>query len=379
MRFIHTADWHLGKSLFGVSLLTDQEYALNSLYDILGSTRADALVIAGDIYDRAVPSADAVLLMSDFIQRVNNNLQIPIIAIAGNHDCATRIDFGRDVFAKQEIYMAGKLRITDNSINLRDDFGPLTFHLTPFTDPPTARDLFKQELQNHDQVMGAVCQMVLEDFVESHRHIMVSHAFVGGGKVCDSERPLTVGGSESVALDHFDPFVYTALGHLHRPQQMLGTTGNVVRYSGSLLKYSFSEAEHKKSVSLVEVGPEACTNISEINLNIKHDLRVIQGLFKDLLENPQGNVDDYLLVRLEDKFAVFEAMSRLREVYPNVLHIERVSNQTEGEEITGGIDRRKLDNATLLDLFYETVSQNVPDDETKTLFEQAYVKSRTLE
>lgn len=350
MRFIHTADWHIGRQFHNVSLLEDQVHALEQVVEIVRETGAEALVIAGDLYDRAVPPADAVRLLGETLERVVLGLRVPVIAIAGNHDSPERIGFASHLLAGRGLHLFGPLANPLPVVTLADGDGPVRFHPLPYTEPALVRERFGAAgVHGHDAAMGAlVASLALRP---GERAVAVAHCFVTGGEGSESERPLTVGGAEHVAANRFTPFRYAALGHLHRPQRV----GEHIHYAGSLLKYSFSEAGHRKSVTLVELDAAGACRAERIPLSPRRDLRILEGRLAALLEGPAAgeNRDDYLLVRLTDRHAILDAMGRLREIYPNVLHLERPGLFHDGEIRRPGREQLRRSEETLFASFFE--------------------------
>ena len=323
MRLLHTADWHLGRLFHGVSLVDDQAHLLDELARLIAESAIDAVLIAGDVYDRAVPPPDAVTLFDDFLARVAGEQGVPVVVIAGNHDSADRLGFGARLLAEGGLHVRGRLEADPKPIEFNDAHGPLDLVALPFVDPPHARATLEDAgLRDHDACNAALLARARASLRPGRRRICVAHAFVAGASDSESERPLVVGGGGHVAAAHFEGFDYVALGHLHRPQRV---SRDAVRYSGSLMPYSFGEAAHEKSVSVVEVGSEGAVEIEAVPLSPRRAVQVVEGRLADLLDQtPEGvSNEDYLLVRLTDPGALFHPMARLRERYPNVLQIER--------------------------------------------------------
>lgn len=351
MRFLHTADWHLGRYFHGASLLEDQAHVLEQFVALAREERVDAVVIAGDIYDRAVPPGEAVSLLGDVLERLVVRADIPVILIAGNHDSAERIGFGGGIFERQQLYLRGAL----------GNFAPVVlngvaFHPLPYVEPAFARALAGGSgVTDHASAMRHVLERVRGGFRAGQRNVLVGHAFVAGGSESESERPLSVGGSGMVPPDLFAGFDYVALGHLHRPQQ---AGSERIRYSGSLLKYSFDEADHDKSVSLVEVGPDGACAVRHCSLQPRRDVRVITGTLAELLA--QGDAPgrhDYLSAQLTDSTPVLEPMARLREVYPHMLEIRFRRSEGDGALPRGaGGDRRRREPADLFRAFFRDMA-----------------------
>jgi len=305
----------------------------------------DAVVVAGDLYDRAVPPPEAVELLDDVLTRIVDGLGVPVIAIAGNHDSASRVGFGRALLRERGLHLAGRLHPRPPVVALRDAHGPVHVVLLPFAEPSMARHAYGSE-EIHDQ------QAVLSAGV-ARALAAVAHAFVAGGAESDSERPLSVGGAGSVATATFEGFDYVALGHLHRPQQ---AGSPAVRYAGSLLKYSFSEHEHQKSVSLVEIGAPGSADgdagaagrarvaVETVPLSPVRDVRIVEGMLAEIVAAGRADPrsDDYIHAVLHDSSALLDPLGRLREVYPNALGIERpaLERAPGGSEPPGDILRR---------------------------------------
>jgi len=349
MRFLHTSDWHLGRLFHGRHLTDDQAHVLDQLVELLPDCGAQALLIAGDIYDRAVPPVEAVKLLDDVLERIVQGLGIPVIAIAGNHDSPRRLGFGSRLLAARGLYVFGPLSPPPPAVVLHDKHGAVHFHGVPYAEPAEVRQaLGEEQIHDHDAALRAWLGRIRAQAEATARHVLLAHAFVAGSLASDSERPLSVGGAGSVGADAFEGFDYVALGHLHRPQQV-GTLP-AWRYSGSLLKYSFSEADQAKRVLLVDLGADGHLSVEPIALTPRHDVRIIQGRLADLLRTPPApeQREDYVLARLEDREIQFDPLGKLRALYPNVLEVERLRlGPPEGPAGTAAEHLQKSD----LDLF----------------------------
>jgi len=402
MRFIHTADWHLGRTFHNVSLVEDQAHVLDQLVALVKETRADALVVAGDVYDRAVPPTDAVRLLGDVLERVVVGLEVPVVMIAGNHDSPDRLEFGAPLLSSRGLHVRGTLAPDAGPVVLHDEHGPVGFFLLPYAEPPLVRERLGEDgLRSHDEAMRALTARILGSVVPRPdllpRTVLLAHCFAAGGEASESERPLTVGGAGTVDPGCFRGFSYTALGHLHRPQ----TFGARVRYSGSLLKYSFSEADHRKSASVVELDATGNVTVEEIPLSPRRDVRIVEGFLKELLgeasrepgakgEEPAatsgsappgagrrtggpadsvvGSREDYLLVRLLDKEAILDPMGKLREVFPNALHVERPGLWSTGEVQVVGRERLRASIMDLFAAFFQEMTDEPLDDRQRAAF-----------
>ena len=340
MRFLHTADWHLGKLLHGKHLTDDQRGLLRQLCGIVEDTRPDVVLMAGDVYDRSVPPSTAVELLDDTLSELVLELGVPVVAIAGNHDSPDRLDFGSRILRGQGLHVFSKPAADPGVVTIEDDHGPVHIAGLPYAEPPQARHVFDDPgIKTHDEVVAAQAEAAREQVPEEERSIAVAHVFAKGGELADSERPLAVGGAETVSTSRFDGFDYVALGHLHRRQQV---GEEHIQYSGSLMKYSFDEVRHDKSVHLVEMGAEGTCEIRRIPLTPERDLRRVEGTLSEIQtgggngsgSSPDENEEDYIWVTLEEEGPVVDAMSRIRETYPNALHVEQQA-QVDGSSLSG--------------------------------------------
>lgn len=324
MRLFHTADWHLGRVFHGRALLDDQVKALDELVHMVRDSRPDVVLVAGDIYDRSVPPADAVRLLDETLTRIVAGLRIPLVLIAGNHDGPDRLSFGARLLTATGLRVeAMPLARAEPSV-FADAHGEVEIFPLPYAEPALMRNVLGDEvvLANHAEVLAAQMAAVRAAHDRSRRLVVMAHAFVVGGSESESERPLAVGTATSVPASVFDGAHYVALGHLHQPQRI---GSDAVRYSGSLMKYSFSEAGHIKSASLVELDAAGAVRVETLPLRAARDLRIIEGRLAELILAADADPlrEDYILARLNDTGALLDAMPRLRAVYPNILGIER--------------------------------------------------------
>lgn len=366
MRFLHTADWHLGRIFYNTHLTDDQAYILEELIALVKEARLDAVVVAGDVYDRSVPPPEAVKLLDDTLSRILLDCQVPVLMIAGNHDSPERLGFGDRVLARQQLYVAGEVGAVSRPVVIEDSFGPVYFQLLPYAEPAVVRDRLAVEAHSHEQAMQALTGLAGAAVPPGARRVGVAHAFVTGGAVSESERPLAVGGVPTVAAGVFDGFDYVALGHLHQPQSL---GGSAVRYAGSLLKYSFAEASHHKSVSVVELDAAGAVSVEAVALTPRREVRCISGYLADILAAGErdGAAGDYIAVSLKDDGAILDAIGKLRKVYPNVMHVERTEFGAEGW--TGErTDHRRQSEAELFAAFFaQTTGQSLGEEEQRTL------------
>ncbi len=323
MKFLHTSDWHLGRQFHNVSLLEDQRYVLKQLIDYLKNNSVDAVIVAGDVYDRSVPPTVAIELLDEVVSSICTDLNIPMIMIPGNHDGAKRLGFAAKQMKGAGLHIISDFEQMMTPVVLKSDqAGDVAFYGMPYNDPEQVRHHYQNSVTTHDEAHQFLCECIKAQRDTSQRHVLISHCFVDGAMESDSERPLSIGGSDRVNHEHFADFDYVALGHLHQPQKK---GEEHIRYSGSLMKYSFSEQHQKKGMTLVELNDAGFVAAEHIPLSAPHDMRIIEGELDQLLE--QGKTDpsahDYLLVRLHDKHAILDPMEKLRKVYPNVLHLEK--------------------------------------------------------
>lgn len=354
LRFLHTADWHLGRLFHARSLIEDQAHVLDQFVALVRDVRPDAVLIAGDVYDRAVPPPEAVALLDDVLARIVVEANVPVVMIAGNHDSAQRLDFGARLLAARGLHVAGRTGPETTCVTLRDAHGEVRIYALPYAEPAAVRDALGVDLSSHEAALGAQLDAIRAIHPAGVRAVAVGHAFVVGGAVSESERPLSVGGSGAVAADLFRDFDFVALGHLHRPQ----TIGERVHYSGSLLKYSLSEADHHKTVSLVELDEKGGVRIEPIALRPRRDLRILTGELAQLVEAGATDArrDDYVYAVLTDSGALLDPMARLREAYPNALAIERTILARSGQAGEAGRRMRELDTGNLFATFFREVA-----------------------
>ena len=325
MRILHTADWHLGKMFYGEYLTDEQAYVLTTQFlPLLREERIDAVLLSGDVYDRSLPPTGAVALFDEIATKVTAELGIPFLVISGNHDSASRLSFGSALLAKQGLFITGELEKVSGPIVLEDAYGPIAFVPVPFAEPAVVRHYRQDDtIRTHEDALKAM--LAVQGNTDIARKICLAHTFVVGGAVSDSERPLSIGGSDAVHADIFEGYAYTALGHLHGPQQAGRPS---VRYAGSLLKYSFGEARQKKGAVLVDIDGSGKVETTCIPFTPRHDVRIVEGAFADILQNTsESGRDDYLLFRLTDTKPILDGMAKLRQKYPRAMALETPNRQ----------------------------------------------------
>lgn len=367
MRFIHTADWHLGRIFHGVHLTADQAHVLDQLVRIVADARPDAVLVAGDVYDRAVPPPEAVELLDDTLSRIVLDLGVPVVLIAGNHDSPRRLAFGARLMRAQRLHLFGAADVAPAPVLIEDTHGVVHVFPFPYAEPAAVRELAGDPaIADHAGALAALVARAGRP--RDARAVALAHAFVDGGVSGESERPLALGGAFSVPPDILAEFNYAALGHLHRPQAITGA----MAYAGSILKYSFDESGQSKSVAVVEMDRLGRCRAEAVPLQPRRDVRRIAGRFDDLLRDaPAEGRDDYLEVTLQDRGPILDAMGRLREVYPNVLHVARTAGPEPDEGLPGAGRRfRGMDDAALFAAFFRQVTaEELAPEETTAVAE----------
>lgn len=365
MKFIHLSDLHIGKRVNEFSMLEDQEYILKVILGIIDSEKPDGIIIAGDVYDKSVPSAEAVQLLDDFLFRLSVR-KVPVYLVSGNHDSAERLSFGNRLIDLSGIHISPVYNGKVNIYSLVDEYGKVNVYMLPFVKPVNVRRFFPDmKIESYTEAIKVAVDNMNVD--ENERNILITHQFVTGAARSDSE-DISVGGSDNVDVSVFDPFDYVALGHIHGPQKMSRET---VRYCGTPLKYSFSEANHKKSVTVVELKEKGNVEISTIPLIPKRDFREIKGKYEDIVlkkNYEDTNLLDYMRIVLTDEENIPDAMSKLRVIYPNLMKIEYDNTRTGKNQNVGFAEN--VERKSPLELFSEfyEVQNNQPMSEMQKEF-----------
>lgn len=322
MKILHTADWHLGKSFKQQSLLEDQQHLVDQVFQALGDTGAAVLIIAGDVFDKPSPSAQAIKIYNTFLARVYNDTNASIVVIGGNHDSGDRLGLNEDLLDASRVLIRGALSANERSLVLEDEFGFVAFSALPYGEIYAARQVFKNEtIKTPHDVLAAEVAAARPNIPEGARWVITAHAFVTGGQTSEVERDLAVGGVETVSADLFNGAAYVALGHLHRPQSV---GADHIRYSGSPMPFGFDEAGNDKSMTAIDLGPEGVSNISTIPFEPLRQVRVLRGKLTEL--EAAGELlpsDDYVKAVLTDEGALIDPKARLQQFYPNIMMVER--------------------------------------------------------
>ena len=329
MKILHTSDWHIGRQFHGISLLDDQRHVLDQIIEHIKNESVDAVIIAGDIYDRSVPPANAVSLLDEVLNTICSELGVPVVLIPGNHDGAERLRFGSKQLSQAGLHIIGELNQITQPVMLSKAGCKVSFYGIPYNDPETVRNHFGADVSSHDEAHQFLVEQINTVKLDGAINVLISHCFIDGAEESDSERPLSIGGADRVGFQSVTGFDYVALGHLHNPQYK---GEDHIRYSGSILKYSFSEQRQQKGVTLIEMHSTGLQSIKHLPLKPLRDMRILEGDLESLLE--QGRFDpnnkDYLLIRLTDQTSILDPMGKLRQVYENVLHIEKTWLQESG-------------------------------------------------
>lgn len=354
MRILHTADWHLGKIVNEFSMLDLQEEYLKHLIEEIKKLEIDALIMAGDLYDRAIPPKEAVSLANKTFTKITQELNIPILVIAGNHDSNERVEYGSELLATGNLFIEGTTKETIRKVRIKNT----NFYLLPYDDHRNIRRVLKDEsIRTPEDALKAQLEVIAEGWNEEELNVLLYHGFVMNTKAdelpeeSESERPLTVGTVEYVPVELIESFDYVALGHLHKAQKV---KCEKVRYSGAPLKYSKSEAKHKKQNLLVDLSKEG-VEVEPIEIELSKDLRVIRGFFEEILEEAS---EDYIFFELEDTTYVVDAMNKLRKQYPNAMGLEYI-NHKEHEQLELYHSKENIRTLRLDELFHDFYEQHI--------------------
>lgn len=369
MKIIHLADLHIGKRVNEFSMIDDQKYILNQILEIIDKEKPNAVIIAGDVYDKQVPSIEAVELLDSFISDISKRKTTTFI-ISGNHDSAERLAFGSSLMAMGKIYISPVYNGKISKYTLKDDFGSANFYLLPFVKPSHVKRFFPdKKIESYTDAIKVVVDNLKLD--TSEINILIAHQFVTGASRTESEE-ISVGGLDNVDASVFEDFDYVALGHIHRPQK-IGTER--IRYCGTPLKYSFSEVNDTKSVSIIEINSKEDFNLRTIPLVPKRDMRKIRGTYEELTTKTSyenTNTDDYIHVTLTDEFNVTDAIQKLRVIYKNIMKLEYDNIRTrESRKIN--LDNMVIENKNPLEIFsefYKLQNNKKMDDEQKKIIKK---------
>lgn len=366
MKYFHLSDLHIGKRVNEYSMIEDQEYILQQILSYIDEEQPNGILLAGDLYDKSVPSAEAVTVFDQFLVELTRR-NIPVFAISGNHDSPERIAFGRELFQENKLFLSPVYQKGMKPIQQVDSYGEYYIYLLPFIKPTHVRQQLELEVSTYTEALQAAIADLNVD--SSQRNILVTHQFVSGGERSDSE-DLSIGGSDNVDASVFAAFDYVALGHLHRPQNV---GSKKIRYCGSPLKYSFSESSHNKSITVVELKDKNELSITELPLNPLHDLCEYRGTFHEFISEAfksSINPLDYIHLTLTDDFEGVNVLQDLRQLYPNLMKVDYDNERTKSSISLQRL--QVLENQTPYDLiagFYEGQNGSILNEK-----QQAYVQ-----
>ena len=352
MKLIHLSDLHLGKRVNEFSMIDDQRHVLDQILCVIDAERPDAVLIAGDVYDKPVPTAEAVALLDWFLVELSGR-ELQVFVISGNHDSAERMAFGGRLMEQSGVHLAPVYDGTVARWTLTDEHGPVHLYLLPFVKPVHVRRCFPEwEIETYTDAVAAAVEAM--DVDPAARNVLVTHQFVTGAARCESEE-VSVGGSDNVDASVFDKFDYVALGHLHGPQTVGRET---VRYCGTPLKYSFSEVHHKKSVTVVELGEKGTVTVRTVPLTPRRDLVELRGTYEEVTRRDfyegTGYGDSYVHITLTDEEDVPDALGKLRLIYPYLMKLDYDNQRTHAAGVGDeGGDLQRRSPMELLEEFYE--------------------------
>ena len=371
MKFMHLSDLHLGKRVNEFSMIEEQEYILSKIADIARDERPEAVIIAGDVYDKPVPPVEAIKLFDGFLNSLTS-VGIKVLVISGNHDSAERLSFGSDLLGGSGVFIAHAYGGDLAPVTFNDEFGRVNFYLLPFIKPANVARVFPDEtVQSYTDAVRVALSHANVNFAE--RNVLVTHQFVTGAVRSESEE-ISVGGTDNVDLSAFGAFDYVALGHIHRPQNV----APFARYCGTPLKYSFSEASHQKSVTIVEMGKKGDVTMREVDLAPRRDWIVIRGSYAEVTAKSfvsKQNRDNFFKVVLTDEEDIPDGMAKLRIIYPHLMKLDYDNCRTRAEHsIEMEEDQKKKSPLELLDQFY-ALQNGQPMGEEQRTFAQKLMES----
>lgn len=351
MKLMHLSDLHLGKRVYEFSMYEDQKYILSQILDIADKEQVQAVMICGDIYDKQIPPAESVQLFDDFLTKLSAR-KLPVFIISGNHDSAERLSFGARLMEQSGVCFSETFSGKIQTYQLQDENGSLNLYLLPFLKPTIVRQAFPEaEIGSYQDAVAYALQQVKPD--ESQRNILMAHQFVTGAHRSESEEIL-VGGLDNIDASVFSAYDYVALGHIHTPQKVGRET---IRYCGTPIKYSFSEAAKDKSVTIVELAEKGKVQIQEHILKPLHDLREIRGTYEELTARKNyadTDVEDYLHITLTDEEDIMDVMDKLHTIYPNIMKLDYDNLRTRNSNHISGVDPlQEKSPAELFEAFYQ--------------------------
>lgn len=376
MKIVHTSDWHIGKFINEYNMIEDQKYYIDKFIKYIKSEKIELVIIAGDIYHRTIPSIEAINLVNEAFSKMINELNIPIIVISGNHDSRERLGFGKKLFENSNLYIKTSIEDIFNKISLKDEYGIINFYTIPYIEPNYIKKLYKEEnIITFDDSMKLLISKIKENINLNERNILITHGFFSyiknnneDNKIIFSESEISIGGSDMVDAKIFEIFDYVALGHLHAPQKIGKET---IRYSGSILKYSLSETNQKKSITIIDLKEKSNIKIYKKHINPKRDLKIIQGDFYELID--ANNIselysEDYIFVNITSNKNILDPVNKLKNVFPNILGIKFIKYDKENMKIKNEFSDNKIKSKSIHELFkdfYSYVTKNKISEEAE--------------
>ena len=363
MKLIHLSDLHLGKRVYDFNLLEDQAYILKEILKVIDTEEPDGVIIAGDIYDKSVPSTEAVELLDEFLVQLSRR-DLQVFLISGNHDSPERLAFASRLIASAGIHVSPVYHGVIEPIVLTDAYGPLNVYLLPFVKPAHVRRFFPdRKIESYQDALCAAIEALPIDW--SGRNVLVTHQFVTGAVRSDSEE-ISVGGTDNIDAAVFERFDYVALGHIHGPQNI---GSERIRYCGTPLKYSFSEAEHVKSVTVTEIGEKGSLSVRTVPLHPVREMREIEGTYEELTYRPNyegTNTEDYLHITLTDEEDIPDAIGKLRLIYPNLMSLDYNNSRTRSAGVLSDpAEAERKSPLVLFEEFYKEQNGRSMSDEQK--------------
>lgn len=366
MKIMHLSDLHIGKRVNEYSMLQDQIYILKEILRIIDNEKVETVIIAGDVYDRSLPPNEALELFDEFLYQLSSR-NVNVFVISGNHDSPERISYGGRMMTENKIFLSPVYNGDVKPISLNDDYGEVNFYLLPFIRPADIRRYFPDEnIENYTDAVKVAIDNMNVDF--SERNILVTHQFVTGAELSESE-DIIVGGTDNVSGEVFDGFDYVALGHIHR-EQTVGKDN--IRYCGTPLKYSFSEAKHIKSVTILDFNDKGNIEYSQIPLTPFRDMREIRGTYYELTlksSYESTNTEDYLHITLTDEEDIPDAIGKLRSIYPNIMKLDYDNLRTRGSGTVDAIENieSKSPFELFADLFKQQNNQDMSEEQEEIM------------
>ncbi len=361
MKILHLSDLHLGKKVKEFSMLENQKYIIDQILKIIDNEKPDCAVIAGDVYDKPIPSSDAVQVFDQFLFSLYQR-KLQVFVISGNHDSSERIAFGNRLISLSGIHMSPVYNGVIEPVKLYDSFGTVNIYMLPFIKPIEIKKFYPdKEIKNHTEAFRIVVDSMKVNPEE--RNILVAHQFVTGASFSNSEE-ISIGGTENIDSDVFKIFDYTALGHIHRPQNI---GSSKIRYCGSQLKYTVDEANQEKSVTIVELNEKNSLNIKEIPLVPKYDIKAYKGSFNEITSPDfyrNINTDNYIFITLTDEMYIPDALGKLRKIYPNIMQISYDNSLTKNKSfIKSDVKSENISPIQIFTEFYESQRHHKMTDE----------------